>query len=178
MPRAGQALRAPEVAPSTWGWEASDPRPVLTSKARQGAVTRVQGSDPHIPSSVHWSIRRTTQKQGRKWTVPPTCDLHSRKLELPGPLLRRMVQAPSPAPIHPAARRLRPNSPATLAGLSFGLAQSLKPHKASVHHLHVSTLGELSFRWGLCDLHRTTWEKPKAQKCADTEAAEIGRAHV
>ena len=45
------------------------------------------------------------------------------------------------------------------------------PHKASVHHLHVSTLGELSFRWGLCDLHRTTWEKPKAQKCADTEAA-------
>lgn len=70
MPRAGQALRAPEVAPSTWGWEASDSRPVLTSKARQGAVTRVQGSDPHIPSSVHWSIRRTTQKQGRKWTVP------------------------------------------------------------------------------------------------------------
>lgn len=45
------------------------------------------------------------------------------------------------------------------------------PHKASVHHLHVSTVGELSFRWGLCDLHRTTWEKPKAQKCADTEAA-------
>lgn len=55
-------------------------------------------------------------------------NLHSRKLELPGPLLRRMVQAeaPSPAPIHPAARRLRPSSPATLAGLPCGLTQCLK----------------------------------------------------
>ena len=77
MPRAGQALCAPEVAPSTWGGEASDPRLFLISKARRGAMTRVQGSDPHIPSSAHWSIRQTTQKQGRKWTLPPTCTLES-----------------------------------------------------------------------------------------------------
>ena len=77
MPRAGQALCAPEVAPSTWGGEASDLRLFLISKARRGAMTRVQGSDPHIPSSAHWSIRQTTQKQGRKWTLPPTCTLES-----------------------------------------------------------------------------------------------------
>lgn len=39
------------------------------------------------------------------------------------------------------------------------------------HHLHVPALGGLSFHRGLCDLHRTTWEKPKAQKCVDTGAA-------
>ena len=44
-------------------------------------------------------------------------------------------------------------------------------HKASAHHLHMPTLGGLFFRQGLCDLHRTTWEKPKAQKCVDTGAA-------
>lgn len=103
MLRAGQALRAPEVAPSTWGWEASDPRLVLTSKARQGAVTRVQGSDPQIPSSVHWSIRRTTQKQGRKWTVPPTCTLESWSFQDPysGEWFRLRLQARPPSTLQP-----------------------------------------------------------------------------